>query len=537
MMFRTQINIFNIMASTNANWFIYYFKRIPLIGKILPDSIYGHIGVKKKIAVLAAILKALGNLLGKAVIVGLMMFLPALWIGKEFSPSLRYDSYLHIFFILNFVGSFLSSSAFQNGRNQFICIRLMRMDAKSYIVSTMLFHNLTNFLCFLPAYIVFTVLLGGTLLQGILLAVLAACFSFIGEAVHLLIYSKTGMILCKKAAFVLSLGALCLATAYVPIFLHSPLVLSPILFRLPFVLAFLVLSAVCVSYLIQSRSYHAIAAVILKAAEFSVNSSLEMNKTKFAGVAVREKEFKAEDLNSHKFDEKKGFAYLNAIFFERHKRLLVKPIFIRLVIIAVLFIGCVILSVCLPEFNKQLATQKDNILPIFVFIMYFASIGEHISKAMFYNCDMSLLRYSFYRDKNAILSNFRVRLIRIAGLNLLVASAISAAVVGLFAICQIDWPVVNMVSFVLSILFLSLFFSVHHLFLYYVFQPYTTELGMKNPFFSVIHSAVYLACYFCLRIKSTPSYFALIVLAATVLYIIVALLLVYKYAPKTFRVK
>lgn len=525
------------MASTNANWFIYYFKRIPLIGKVLPDSIYGHITAKKRIAVLAVILKALGNLFGKAVFVGLIMVLPVIWIGKDFTPSLRYQSYLHIFFIFNFVGSFLSSSAFENGRNKFICIRLMRMDAKTYIVSTVLFHNLTDFLCFLPALIGFTVLMGGSLLDGVILAALTACFSFIGEATHLLVYSKTGIILCKKLMFVISLGALCLAAAYVPIFLHKPLILSPVLLGLPCILFLLLMGAVCVFIIVKFDQYYKIAAVTLKASDFSADTNHAVSEAKFSGVAMREKEFSKEDLNSKKFEDKKGFAYLNAIFFERHKRLLVKPIVIRLVIITVLFIGCVVLSTCLPEFNKGLASQKDNILPIFVFVMYFASIGEQVSKAMFYNCDMSLLRYSFYRDKNAILSNFKVRLIRVAELNLIVACGISASVVGLFAICKVDWPIINMVSFVLSILFLSLFFSVHHLFLYYVFQPYTTELGMKNPFFSAIHSAVYLACYFCTKIKSAPSYFALIVLIATVLYIIAALVLVYKYAPKTFRVK
>ena len=94
-----------------------------------------------------------------------------------------------------------------------------------------------------------------------------------------------------------------------------------------------------------------------------------------------------------------------------------------------------------------------------------------------------------------------------------------------------------MIFFMLGIIFLSLFFSVHHLFLYYVFQPYTTELDMKNPLFNIINMVVYVVCYMCLQIEAVPSSFAFIVLGATVVYMLVALTLVYQLAPKNFRVK
>jgi len=156
---------------------------------------------------------------------------------------------------------------------------------------------------------------------------------------------------------------------------------------------------------------------------------------------------------------------------------------------------------------------------------------------MFYNCDISLLRYSFYREKNAVLSNFKVRLRRVSSLNLIIAFAIFAAVFGLTLVFGSNWPVMDTAAFALSILFLSLFFSVHHLFLYYVFQPYTTELGMKNPFYNGINYGVYFLCFLCMEIKSPPSYFTLIVLTSTLAYVVIALILVYKYAPKTFKIK
>ena len=112
-----------------------------------------------------------------------------------------------------------------------------------------------------------------------------------------------------------------------------------------------------------------------------------------------------------------------------------------------------------------------------------------------------------------------------------------ASVRGDFLLPGMVWNLTDQLLFCLTILLLSVFFSVHYLFLYYVFQPYTTELGIKNPFFNILNTAVYVACYLCLQLDTVPSSFVWIVLTATTVYIIIALVLVYHFAPKTFRVK
>ncbi len=341
--------------------------------------------------------------------------------------------------------------------------------------------------------------------------------------------------LSGKAANFIIAGAICLACAYVPVILHRPFGFGKILLNPIFILLLLCIGALCVYYIISYKEYYKIAADTLKASNFTVDKDKAVGEARFSGVAMREKDFKASDLKSTAFENRTGFAYLNAVFFERHKRLLVKPILLRLAITAALFLAAAVVSYFKPDFLRTL--KGSQILPAFVFLMYFVSIGERVCKAMFYNCDISLLRYPFYREKSAVLSNFKARLIRIAGLNLITAAAISAAVIGLELIYKLNWPILDVISFTLSILSLSLFFSVHHLFLYYVFQPFTTELGMKNPYYGAISGAVYMLCFLCSKIKTPPSYFTLIVLAATLVYIVVALLSVYKYAPKTFRVK
>ena len=95
----------------------------------------------------------------------------------------------------------------------------------------------------------------------------------------------------------------------------------------------------------------------------------------------------------------------------------------------------------------------------------------------------------------------------------------------------------DMLLFCLTILLLSVLFTAHHLCLYYIFQPYSESLKIKNPFFSTINVMMYVLCFLCLEIKVKGSAFTLGVLAFTVMYIALALLLVYRKAPKTFRIK
>ena len=534
MILETQKNIFNLMASENANRLIYHVKRIPVVGKFLPDGIYANLSLNKKHAVIAAVLKVLGGILGKAVFVGLLIVLPAALLEKN--PEARFAAFLHTFAVLNLIGSFSSSSLFASGEERYICVRLMRMNAKAYIVSTVLLHKATDFFGFLPAVLLSTVWMGGTPAQGFLLTFISTGFSLIGEASFLLFYSRTGIMLSKKTAYVVTVSLLCLAASYVPPVLHRPLMLRGLLFHPLFFCLLSALLLCSVLVILRYNKYHEIAYKTLKAADFTVNVDEVMSEAALSDVALREKDFSDSDLKPDRFENKKGFAYLNALFFERHRRLLVKPIIIRLVIAAVLFCAAVVASRFIPDLIKPLS-NPGAVLPAFVFILYFASIGERVCKAMFYNCDISLLRYPFYRSRNAVLSNFKVRLLRVAGLNLITAAAISSAVIGLVCVFGLKWALLDLFFFTLSILLLSLFFSVHHLFLYYVFQPYTSGQGIKNPFFNLINTGVYFLCFLCLKLKSPPPSFTLIVLLSTSVYMIVALILVYRLAPKTFRVK
>ena len=87
------------------------------------------------------------------------------------------------------------------------------------------------------------------------------------------------------------------------------------------------------------------------------------------------------------------------------------------------------------------------------------------------------------------------------------------------------------------VLALSVFFSVHHLLLYYLLQPYSAELNVRNPFFFLANLGVSIAFAVSLIAGPPAAAFAAAVGAAALLYLAAAVPLVRKFGPRTFRVK
>ena len=207
-------------------------------------------------------------------------------------------------------------------------------------------------------------------------------------------------------------------------------------------------------------------------------------------------------------------------------------------IIGAVFVLAVLLLLLAPEAGRKAAEKVPTMLPVMVFVLYLlTSVSDRTCRALFHNCDAALLRQGFYRKPSAILVNFRIRLGYMLGPNLLLGGAVAAGCVGFAMLGGLAWPLADCIPFVLSLLLLGAFFSVHYLFLYYVFQPYTSDMTMKNPFYSLIRGIVYALCLICLNMDAAPARFSLIVLGATAAYIGMALVLIRRFAPKNFRVK
>jgi hypothetical protein len=263
-------------------------------------------------------------------------------------------------------------------------------------------------------------------------------------------------------------------------------------------------------------------------------NSIKKNAT-FTGVKLKDKEFSTEELKYDKSNRKEGFTYINDIFFRRHKRILNKPIQIQVIILLGLFLAGILASFLLPDFHTSYLKLMKRSFPALIFALYLMSTGQKATRAMFYNCDISLLHYGFYKTKGAVLATFTIRL-----KHLIIANMIPA---GILAIELILMDVLlggsGMILLPIGVmtLVLSVFFVIHNLFLYYIFQPYTTDLNVKNPMYKLFSSITYLLCYISMQIKNGSIAFLVFVVVVTLIYSVAALIAVYRVAPKTFTIK
>jgi len=166
--------------------------------------------------------------------------------------------------------------------------------------------------------------------------------------------------------------------------------------------------------------------------------------------------------------------------------------------------------------------------------MFIVNRGAIITQAMFFNCDHAMLRYNFYREPNSILELFKKRLIIVSKVNLLPAVIIGIGNIALLILTN-NTNYITLITNFLYIVSLSIFFSVHYLVIYYLFQPFNKEMEVKKVSYSIMTLITYILTYSLAKIVIEPITLCIIVIVFTVIYVLISLKLVYKYAPETFK--
>ena len=525
-----------IRTATKVNGWLYFIKKLPIVGKRIPDRVYRWQTLKTVLAYITLPARFIGLWFGKALYVLLMAALPAILAAGEENLSAAYPYALHALVFLSLVsGTFQSRALLSSDADRYVCLRLMRLPPRPYLLAQYLVEIGKDAVGFLPVLTLGAFLLGGSPWDGLLCALEITALHAAGEAVHLAWFKLRGGAPGRLGGFKLLPIAAALVLAYLPLMLGRDWGIGRLAVSLPMVLICLAAGAAGFAYVWRYPRFTLVAMRTAKAEDLA---GLEETKTKAQAADVQLKDKDLEKTDSRKFARLHGYRYLNAVFFERHKRLLVRPVLIRLAVIGAVFAMAALLLLLAPEVGREAAGKIPTLLPVMVFVLYaLTSVSDRTCRALFHNCDAALLRQGFYRKPSAILANFRIRLGYMLGPNLLLGGAVAAACVGLAVLGGLSWPLADIVPFVLSLLLLGAFFSVHYLFLYYVFQPYTSDMTVKNPFYSLIKGVVYALCLVCLNMDAAPAQFSLIVLAATAAYIGVALVLIRRFAPKSFRIK
>lgn len=526
-----------------VNAFLFYLKRLWLVGKLVPDTVFSSYAAKRNLSVAAVVIRQMIDFIGKPLYLLVFAVFPVIMLadGQPFLGGMAAIPMAQILFFLNCViGSLGDSQIFSVTRDKVTCIKYLHMNAKTCIQSYLIFKYAPFFLYYLIWLPIIMVLLGGSILQGISLWVLLFSFRMMGEAFQLFIFDRTQKVLSRGMIFEWILICIGLTGAYLPVFLGKGFFPGAVLMHPVSVIICAGLGLFCLWYIMtgypsyetklhRSLDLNFLLSSLLKASSGSAAA--------FKEVEIKEKDVELSDENRTRFRNLKGYACLNSLFFARHRRQLVKPIYYRLLAAALLFAASAFLVFTNRETARRIAADMTVLLPFFVYVMYFMTVADKASRAMFYNCDKDMLHYAFYRKPKTILRNFKIRLCWVALYDLVIAGGVCLAAAGFCLLSGIGLLNPEFLLFCAAILLLSILFTAHHLCLYYIFQPYSESLQVKNPFFTVLNIAMYVICFLCLEIKATGLAFTIGVLGFTILYIAAALLFVYRLAPRTFRIK
>ncbi len=502
------------------NSFIYHLQKTPLIKDVIPTNLYEKQHFKNFIRFLATVLTGL-----KIILFRLIYFLSILLISSLISKS-TLKTFIHIYFIFCLIGMFINTTLITTSRKKYISIILFNMDAKKFLLG----HYLLNSFINLIINIGFLLIIGRYFNLSSSLAITLGLFSFfsksIGEACSLWYYrsNKTRLLTDKMTIAIMIGGFVISLLPYLNIYINTIIINN-------ITLIFGLLALFAIIYIFKVDDYKLLykrLTVLNASNDINNNDQSYLNTL----VSINDRDIKIKD---KKLKNKTGYNLFNTIFFERHKSILLRSARMYALIISIIVLSLLFMIIKYPHYKMMVYQFLINHIGWLVIIMYFINRGAIVTQAMFFSCDRAMLKFNFYRDPKTILELFKYRLVTLIKINLIPATVVA---LGFFLILAFTSNFqLSYLTIIIFTICLCIFFSVHYLVIYYLLQPYTQDMKLKSPIYSIISFITYFCCYLCTKINFNLTLFCLFGIAITVGYIIISLKLVGKKAPITFKIK
>lgn len=511
-MFRTLYYSKKIDIYYSLNSIIYYLRKLPIFKDLMTDNIYKSNIIK----VIFGIFSILFSIIKKIIFKGIYFIII---FNISINISSNPYSFFHVFFIFSIIGMLIHNSILNSNIKNYLSINIFNMDAKDYVRSILFFNCLSNFIF----NFIFLYMFSNNLYTSVLLSVLQVFLRIIGESIDISYYRKNNKLWVDNTFLYFTiLIALLLISC-------TPLVGFVITDRIIIISLFLcfIISIISLIYLNNIKDYK----IILKRMN-SLDNIMNNDDSRYNFVDVNDKDIK---IDSKKINNKNGYDFFNTIFFERHKDILLRSSRNYSIIIFIVYVVLAILCFKNSDYSKNIELFLNNRLGWFVLIMYFINRGSIVTQAMFYNCDHAMLEYNFYREPKVIVGLFKKRLETIIKINLIPSIIIGIGNITLLIIVG-NYNVFNIIFGFLFIIFLSIFFSLHYLVMYYLLQPYDKDLKVRKISYSIVSILTYYVCFKLSSISFSSFIFSIIGLLFTVVYIIIGVKLVEKKAPLTFKI-
>ncbi|HFI0122515.1 TPA: hypothetical protein ACGOTU_001287 [Streptococcus suis] len=520
-----------------VNGFFYYLRKLPLVGKSIPESIFKSYSFKSGLFLLLHILSIPSRFLVKGLWLALNFYFASFWInllanGHLTSWQIQDENWLLGFSMwMVFVGY---TYRFGKGFEPFIAkserefMQNFGLSQSSFLQSQLFVEPIITSLFYLPALLIFSSLSGNWLYLPLgLLTIPAGVFS--GHALNRALFNRGIFARRNSWQSWVILGTGLAVIACLILFRNH---LSPI-FLLPVLACQVLLIWFGYRYLKQQTNH-------LDYLYYCMDQSLQMDKKLFELTKGNEYTRQGLQMQAKLSTEKgkdlshlSGMTYLNALLFDRYKKVLYKKVRNWVLSLVVILVALEAFRYYLEPFELTDAVLL-RCLPFSFMIMYVASSGKVVAQMVFVNCDISMLHYPFYREAKTIIAGFNYRFLQTCKLNLIFATS-------LFSVIMILWRfALSLETYLLTallLLSLTTLFSFHDLFIYYILQPFTKDMDVSNPFYKFLSGALYWVAYLNTQLDLGSHTYILLVSLAMIAYVSIGYWILLKKAPQTFRLK
>lgn len=518
----------NISLTKSINKLIDFFHKIPLIGKHMSDK-YRLYGFKRFVHLLGPIFSLLGQAIKclAAFSISLSISGAIIWLINKLGiyQSHHYKDFMdyganNLAFLSFYLTPALISNYIEGGKFRIHELnKLYRIRAKEVALI---------FGAFDPLRIAIGRILGFWILFGFSKAFFMSftlAFVRIGaNTINLHKASKKEKRLTDKFAFIIILEIVLFAIL-IKVKTISFAFLLPL-----FVISFLVF-IFSIRYLLKYDSYDKLLEVAKKE---SANIDLDYDTIANDSLALKD-----DDLVMSDKPRGSGYDLLNALFFQRHRRLLVKPIIKKDLIILLAIFAILLFS---KFIFKGLASKVDGLfitaLPIIAMLIF---NDNESNRAFFLNCDRPLMQYGFYRQEKSIFYMYKLRyksLLKINLIGLLVGLISLILYIFLYKSMGLDTSLLAG-GIILGSYF---FYPAFNLTNYYIFQPFNYDASAKGGLYKFATSLIGYINILIIpmivgNIKGKSSQILIILIVLIAIMLIIFPYIVKKYGKETFRIR
>lgn len=517
-MVKTLKSYLKLHNSYFTNTFIYFLRSIPIIGKKIPYTLYSSGKIKNFIFIISAIVSSVIPIITSFIYVLFIIYLFNIPFAKNIIlPS--ESQFLNMLLLLSIIGT-LVYNIFNIDQKSFYAIHLLNMEARKYLLCKYFTLLFIKFYSIIPAFIILSVLLNFNIYFFILLPAAIMCMKLCFQNFLLILYKKFNYVYRFKT-YTLLMSLILLIFAFVTTKLS--LVLNKNIYYIIFILfiPFGIYSATKIFSFNLYKSYY-----IDVYTKYPYNGEININKIEFIEM---DKHISYNDISTNKV----GFSFLNYIFEKRNKKTLLKIIYIQSIIIILVYVSILTISYLFNGYNDSDSKILKSFSPFFVYILYLLNIGDKYTKALFVNCDKYMFGYSFYKTPKNIISLFKIRTISIIKYNI-VPALLLAIGYNLILIFTKNANILDIMCLFISLICWSIIFSLYHLNLYYLLQPYTAELDVKSPIFKILSFVTFVVSLLFMRAKLSIYTLTISSVIFFIIFMSVSFIIVYKYSPKTF---